>query len=172
MAFRRQVITRPGRKIDFKQWDAMPSLSAESSSSGTTLGGAISFTIPATILRIRGYCQASLDETKQAGDEMIVGFAVGIVSTDAFNLGVTAVPDPSSEPEYPWLWWGQVFLESFVAAAAEPWGISNQRLEVDSKAMRKVKPGETLCWVAQRNAVAGAPVTILTFGQTRVLIGT
>ncbi len=128
--------------------------------------------IPATILRCRGYVQAYLDATRQVGDIMVVTAALGIVSTDAFNLGATAFPDPADEPAYPWLWWGQMTLESTLAAGDDAWGLSAQRLEVDTKAMRRWKPDETLTWVFQTTQVAGAPVTIIVNSDTRVLIGT
>jgi len=120
----RRVFTRPGKKIDFKQWDAIPSLSTEVSTDVTTLGGAISFAIPATILRARGYVQAIFDETQQAGDEIIFTAGLGIITTDNFDGGVTGVPDPAGEPEFPWLWWGQIKLEAFAAAAENVWALS------------------------------------------------
>jgi len=163
---------RSAKTIDFKQWVAIPSLRQEFSSDNTFLGGSLAFNTPATILRMRGYVSAYFDETMQAGDLMKVGFGLGIVSSDAFAAGTGSVPDPSSEPEYPWLWWGTIQLEAFIAAGQQVWGTSAMRLEVDSKAMRKIKPGESLTWVAQGSGGAGSPVTVIDLGQTRVLIGT
>ena len=107
----------------------------------------------------------------QAGDEMRVIFGLGIISTDAFGLGPTAFPDPGGEPEYSWLWWATMHLEAFAATAREQYGTSSQILQVDTKAMRKIRPGESLVWIAQTAGAAGAPVTVVTFGQTRVLLG-
>ena len=45
-------------------------------------------------------------------------------------------------------------------------------MEVDTKAMRKVKPRETLVWVLQTSDVNGAPVTLVENQETRVLFGT
>ncbi len=170
MARRLRVV---GKKIDFKQWDTVPSVFQEvTGASAIISGGSLGFLSPATILRCRGYVQSAFDETMQAGDTLKLVFGLGIISTDAFTLGTTAFPDPSGEPEYPWLWWGGMHLQAFAAAAVSSWGFSQQRLEVDTKAMRKISPGQSLFWVCEMSGAAGAPVTQLEFGQTRVLIGT
>ncbi len=173
MASRVVRSTRPGRKIDFKNWDAIPGLVQELSTPQTFQGGALNFAIPATILRMRGGVQASFDESVQAGDRATLAFGLAVVSTDAFSAG--AVPDPASEPEYPWLWWGVIELECTIVTAnwtAFPWGSGAMRLPVDSKAMRKIKPGESLTWVAQAAVMTGSPTVIAKFEQTRTLIGT
>ncbi len=162
---------RGGRTVDYKEWDAIPQLTAEVGSDTTLAGGGLAFLGSATILRCRGYVEAHLDETKQVGDLAGVVFGLGIVSSDAHALGSTALPDPASEPEYPWLWWGVIQLEAYVAAGEESWGSTAQRLEVDTKGMRRIKPGQTLAWVAQTRGLSGAPVTRVIMGQTRVLIG-
>ncbi len=162
------------KKIDFKFWQTIPFLSSEHTTATTLLGGSLAFVSPATILRMRGYWEAKFDETAQAGDTMRVVAALGIISTDAFAAGSGSVPDPASEPEYPWLWWDEMFLEAIVTTATSlspAFGMTYQRHEVDSKAMRKVKPGESLIWVAQTATVAGAPTTIISLGGTRTLIG-
>ncbi len=160
-----------GRTIDFKEWDCVPSVNANVSTATTTLFGGLAFLRPSTILRARGYVQASFDATVQVGDLIRLTFGLGIVSDDAFNLGATAMPDPAGECEYPWLWWGEMLLRSELAAGPGSWGIPAQRLEVDTKAMRRVKPQQTLAWIVESTDVAGAPVTNVDCGQLRVLIG-
>ncbi len=169
MARRRSFQSR-GKTIDFKSWLGIPGLRRENAAVGTFLGGAISFDGPATILRVRGDLTVAMDETKQAGDVVVGAAAVGIVSTDAFTAGST--PDPHAEPEYPWLWWRAFYLEAFVAAAEEALGSTVHRMSIDTKAMRKVKPGESVFFVYDIITSTGAPVVILNQGELRVLIGT
>jgi len=169
---RGRTFVRTGKKIDFKQWDGIPGLIAEVTGTSTTLAGALSFTTPATLLRFRGYVGAMFDETMQAGDQMDLVFGLAIISTDAFNAGPGGVPDPASEPEFPWIWWKGMRLDAFSASAQNAYGSTNQRYEMDSKAMRKIKPGETVVMVTQVAGAIGAPVTLLDIGQIRVLIGT
>ncbi len=165
-------MSRPGRRIDYKQWAGIPSIALELAVDSTQLGGALHFTAPATILRCRGEVLASFDETKQAGDRMKVSVALGIIPSDTYTLGLTAVPDPGSEPEYSWLYWNEFWLEAYEAAAEEAEGASVHRLSVDTKAMRKVRPGEALCWIVQFSNASGAPVTNVQTAGTRVLYGT
>ena len=162
-----------GRKIDFKQWDTAPGLIAEVSTSGNSLSGSLAFTVPATILRWRGYVSAMFDETQQVGDQMIITAGALIAPTDTFAAGGGSFPDPATEPEYSWVWWKEFRLDAFVAAGhSGGWGPNAQRYELDSKAMRKIKPGESLGIVLERSNLTGAPNTLLDIGFLRVLIGT
>ena len=144
----------------------------ESAVNATAIGAnSLGFTQAETILRCRGYVTASMDSTKQAGDEMTCTFGLGIFSSDAFALGATAMPEPSSDAVYPWLWWAQMHLHAEITGGTEAWGLTQQILQVDSKAMRRVKPSQTLGWVVQFADAAGAPATDVVFGQVRVLVG-
>ena len=161
-----------GRTVDYKAWLGMTAVDLTTASAGTNIGGRIDFIAPGTILRYHGYVQAHMDATKVADDTIVLGFALGIVSTDAAAVGGVSIPDAFGDPDYPWLWHGTMFLQSELAAAAESWGLSAQRLEVDTKAMRRFKPGESLVWSVESATVAGAPATHMTTGFGRVLIGT
>ena len=161
---------RAGRKIDFKSWLGLPSISLSIASAATTLGGALSFTGPGTILRCRGEMLITLDGVT-AGEDTIVTVALGIVSTDAFNAGGGSVPDPGGDADYPWLYWKStpLTLEHIDTGSTQFSELSaSVRFEVDTKAMRKFKPNETLCWVVQTNDNIDLDVDI---GITRVLIG-
>ncbi len=174
MALRRsgQTIGRRGRTIDFKQWASIPALGTAITGDGTFQGGSVAFAVPATILRCRGFVQAAFASGVQVGDDMNINFGLGIVSTDAFAAGAGSMPDPAGEPEYPWLWWQEVFLNSEQVEEPVSWGPGALRLDVDTKAMRKVKPGESLVWVGEATQSLGAPEVNVDFGRTRVLIGT
>ncbi len=161
-----------GRVIDFKSWTSILTDVSTVTASGTTAGAGFSVGSTSTILRIRGYVQAMFDSTVQVGDLILLTFGLGVVSADAFAAGAASLPDPSGDPDYPWLWWGQMELRSEVAAGPTSWGPSAQRLEVDSKAMRRLQQAQTLAWVIQATEAAGAPTTLIRIGQTRVLVGT
>ena len=165
-------MARRGRTIDYKTWSSLTRSVFNPAAGGTFSGSSFASGLQATILRARGYVQATMDSTKQVGDNMTLTFALGIVSTDAFGAGAGSLPDPAAEPEYPWLWWGAMDLTAQVAAGDDAWGSHSQRLEVDTKAMRRLNPSQSLIWVAEATSVAGAPVVEAIFGQTRVLIGT
>ncbi len=162
-----------GRTIDRKEWLAIGGLSAGVSTATTLIGGIFTPGLPVTILRCRcPHIYAFMDNTRQAGDTLELTFGLGIVSQDAGALGATAMPDPAAEPDYPWLWWGSMFLDSDEAAVVNSWGPQAQIIhDIDTKAMRKMKPRESLVWVAQSASVTGAPAVRFQIAQTRVLVG-
>ncbi len=164
---------RPARKIDFKAWDSIPGLVAASTTDETIIAGGLFFTIPATILRWRGFGQVTMDVVGlTAGDRVTVGMGIAIVSQDAFNAGAGSMPDPISEPEFPWIFMHEAQFTAEGAGAPAAWGPLSQRWGVDSKAMRKIKPGEAAVVILQTVGNAGAPGINIDIGQTRVLIGT
>ena len=169
----RRVVVRQ-KKIDFKSWAGIPSLQTDISTDTTTLGPSLVFTGPATVLRIRGYVSGHFDSTVMVDDDIVLTFAMGVISTDAFSAGAGSVPDPAGEPEYPWVWYHQMtlFAESTMGLGTHAWGLGAQRAEIDSKAMRKMKPGQNLAFICQSAGASGAPTTTLNFGLTRVLVGT
>jgi len=165
---------RAGRTIDFKQWDGLPGLKTGFSADGIGLGGSLAFTEPATIMRmICGGGLVAMDETRQVGDRADFTYAIGIISSDAFAAGTTAVPDPTSEPEYPWLYWTSWSMNAFAADGDSALGSSVFRLPPwQSQAMRKLKPGQSLFMVIEGTGFQGAPVVDVDLEQVRVLIGT
>ena len=170
---RRTFVSR-GRKIDFKNWEAMPSIDLSLTADGTSLGGGLGFLQPATVLRTRGTLVISPSAAVVALDSVKITVGIGVVSSDAFAAGAGSIPDPDDEPEFPWLFWrsdGFFYAESsFSNGVASRTGA--MRYDVDSKAMRKMKPGEALAWVVQYVDIVGAPPMKVKIATTRVLIGT
>ena len=165
-------MARRGKVIDFKAWTAIGGVELTTSGNGTLAGGSFSSGIPITILRCRTPdILLSFDYSQQAGDDIQIALGLGIMSTDAFAAGAGSLPDPGSEPEYPWLWWGQYQLRSFAAANEQSLGTSVVRLSADTKAMRKMKPGQSLGWVVETSGASGSPTTYIEIATTRVLTG-
>ena len=162
------------KTIDFKSWLPILGISLNLSSSTKFLGANLSFEGPGTILRLRG--EIVVDMVSDAATEAaLVGLAIGIASADAVGNGVVAsLPGPLSDVDYPWLWWSSIPLWSeAVDSASSPAGqlSSNTRVMVDSKAMRKVKPNESLFVMTELSQLAGTPTARVTIGTTRVLLG-
>ncbi len=169
----RSRFVRPGKTIDYKAWLSMPSVVLGLTGDGTSVGTALSFVGPGTILRSRGRIQASLNPSgKSVDDHVKIGLGLGIVSTDVFTVGGTSMPDPSGEPEYPWLWWDEFHLRAQSTTGIEVFGSSVKEIMLDTKAMRKVKPGQSLATVIQYVNITGTPIVNISLGQFRVLIGT
>ena len=151
-----------------KLWLSTPSVDLFLSAAGTVAGGSIPFSSPQTVLRMLGEYIIAPNTAPTAADRCRIAVGVAKVSTDAFTLGATALPDPAGDPEFPWLYWMQhSFFYSDVSL--ESGGVRDVRVSYDIRSMRKFNSGESLAWVAQYVDVAGTPPMRLGFGQTRVL---
>ena len=165
-------VARPGRTVDFKQWTFTPALSQDLTGAQTFLAtGSVAFGIPGTILRVRGQLRATLGTSGlTALDACNIVLGLALLSTDAVDAGVGSVPDPAAEGEYPWLWYEQMMFRSSGGSALEVGATIVMTL--DTKAMRKFKPGESLTLVGQYVNTAGNPLVHFDAGRMRVLIGT
>ena len=97
-----------------------------------------------TLVRTRGQFEAFLVASTAAGDGFSGAIGIGIVSAPAFAIGVTAVPMPIGEIE-----WDGWLYHRFFAVHAPGTGTASssevrQRVEIDSKAMRKVGREEVI----------------------------
>ena len=155
-----------------KSWSATSLVGRDTQGSNET-SGLVAMTISesVTIVRIRGYFQWFITAATAAGDEAILTFAIGIVSSDAFTA--LALPDPQADTAYPWLWWHQERLTSPFAidgtGSDDSVGLVSNYVPVDSRAMRKMKQGQELAFVAQYSDVTGAPAIAVMCGA-RVLL--
>ena len=102
---------------------------------------------------------------------MVVTCALGILATDNFAAGSAGVPDPGTEAgPFPWLWWRQWAINihaTTVQALMAPGAVV--RVDVDARAMRKLKPGQSLGWLLQYLDISGAPPIHVEIATTRVL---
>ena len=114
-----------------------------------------------TVVRIRGNLEAVLTAAAAAGQGYHVGLGIGIVSTDAFvDIGITALPDPLDDKGYPWMYHRIFDVHAVTATIADGSNNNVVRFEVDTKAMRKMKPAETLCMIAQVVEIGAATVNL------------
>jgi len=138
---------------------------------GTTLAGQLDFSEPRTILRMLGEYTLGSSSTYTAGDGALIAIGIAVVSTDAATLGATALPDPGSEPEYPWMYWASHSLFS-ATSTGDPNAIqAGVRQGFDIRSMRKVKPRESLVFVIEYSDIAGTPPIQVGQPGVRVLIG-
>jgi len=119
---------------------------------GATLMASISIESPGTVVRARGIISVNI--STDADLEMVGAFGVGIVSTEAFGIGITAIPHPFRDAD----WGGWFVWQSFAQRmdAVTQAGILQGALNfvIDSKAMRKVQPNETIVFVAESQSKA------------------
>jgi len=111
----------------------------------TALGMALTSTI--TLVRTRGYARVHFDPTATS-DVMQFCMGLGVFSSDAFTVGVTALPGPLTDADYDWIYFNTLlFGPALGATELEDSRWQTAEFEIDSKAMRKIKPNQTIGWV-------------------------
>ena len=149
--------------------------SAISISNGTALfpTGAVATQDGLTIVRSRGEVLLMLSATDQLlGGWGEISLGLCIVSENAFAVGITAVPHPSTDIAWDgWLWYWTGALRSITTSAVLlgqdlP---AQARIVVDSKAMRKIKATDVLVGVIEVGTEAGT-ATITAEMNTRILL--
>ena len=114
---------------------------------------------PFTILRTRQLIQYRSDQSVVS--ERPSGAYGRIVVTDnATAIGITAIPDPTTEPDAAWFVW-QGMHNSFRFGSNVGFdGQDGNQYVVDSKAMRKLGNNDDLAAVVAQDAAVGATITI------------
>ena len=92
-------------------------------------------------------------------EEPQIVVAAMVVTDEAVAIGITAMPDPVSNPDADWYWYADAPTGITVATAV---GFqTNQVFEFDSKAMRKVSSNQDIIVVAaNRSAADGGFVVV------------
>ncbi len=170
-----RVFTR-GQRMS-KSWSLIPAISLSLTADGTTLAGRFTPGEPATILRMIGDYSLASTAVAVSQDRCFISMGIGVISADAFEAGAGSVPDPQSEPEYPWLYWASHPLHwptavSGTAGDGDQSGQGSLRVRFDIKSMRKMKPRESLAMIWQYADSTGTPPVRALIGTTRVLVAT
>ena len=102
-----------------------------------------------TILRVRGALMV-VGIPNAAFDDDVAGFGLIVVTDQALAAGGASIPGPIADPTASWMWHQYVPLTSVAATAASDVGLGLwARIEIDSKAMRKVDRNQTMVLVGE-----------------------
>ena len=158
-----------------KHWHLIGDQLVEFAANGTGLLGSFTAAGGEPFTFIRGLGELSIAPNGSGvvgGDACVLAAAIGVVSADAIALGVTALPDPAAEPDYPWLWWYQAQMQ-FPTASGSMVGLATEaaRIRIETKAMRRLGPREGLILVAEYVDLVGTP-PIDVVASARFLVGT
>ena len=154
-----------------KEWSNTLAVSQGFTTNSTALLGFLSVNVPATVLRILGEYTLGPTAASTAADRACITVGIGVVSSDAVELGSTAMPDPEDEPNFPWLYWASHPFH-YVDSSLESGLQRMHRRSFDVRSMRKMKPRESLAVVAQYTDINGVPAMRIESGPFRVLIAT
>ena len=119
--------------------------------------------LKATVVRVRGIIQVI--PTFGVDGDYAGAFGLGVVSDEAFVAGAGSIPRPFDDDDWSgWLVHGYYAGHvEFASGVGEL--MTNVSLEIDSKAMRKVGPGQTLVWMVESSEGA-----VRVFLHARVLM--
>ena len=122
-----------------------------------------------TLIRIRGQFSMNIETAAAIGERMIGAFGIAIVTDQAFAAGISAVPTPIDEQLHDsWLFWRAIQLQAInVTETFGNAGSGRVEFEVDTKAMRKLTPNDTIYAVVQ--VVENGTVTANAFFDSRAL---
>ena len=156
---------RSGRKTDYTWIGKCASFALASGAAAINSITAVG--APFTVMRIRGQVLGSIDGAVD-NDKVCVACGIIVATADAVAAGVASLPSPEADTGAEWIWHGYLLMQA-QGTSTDQKALAH-RLEVDSKAMRKMKALQELVFVVDSLALAGTPATDVTFG-VRVLLG-
>ena len=125
---------------------------------------------PLTIVRTRGLFSVINQAAASIGTGFFGAFGIGVVSNEAFAAGVASVPGPLNDSDWEG-WMVHSFFDCRTVTATIGDGANvfstAQRIEIDSKAMRKFDQSETLIGVTE--VVESGAGTLEMQADTRIL---
>ena len=88
---------------------------------------------------------------RSASADVSGSVAVGcaVVRTEAVAAGVAALPSPESDPDFEWLWYGVFPLRRLTSSQGTPTGADISLVQIDGRAQRIVRTGQTMIWLAE-----------------------
>ena len=152
-------------------WSGGPNGSfAVSADTSTLFGTQASANTDLTLMRTRGRIQVGLTSVAAVLDGFQrVGFGMCVVSENAGIAGVGSVPTPITDIGWDgwfWHWLGPII--AVTATLTNGVGSSSQYIEIDSKAMRKMRATDRIILVGEFSGEVGTAVLSVN-GDTRLL---
>ncbi len=163
---------RSGRKADLRWTGTIGGnafFGAQSAGTAAVTIFSAAQTLQQTLMRIRGEVLVWKDGTSAPGIGITVG--LGIILAQS-GQSTTVFSSPLTDPEAPWIWWNAVTIgyEEMVTDVVDVPVLSGARIEVDSKAMRRVRPDVELQFVVENTTVLSAG-SVNIAGNFRMLFG-
>jgi len=155
------------------EWDEGPGGEAVTTIVGNILqilGAGVEALETLTVTRIRGLLTCDLSIVGGANEGFQLTYGIGIVSSDAFAVGATAVPNPQEDMDWGgWMTHGFMNIVSPVATLSQASSqVKRVQAVIDVKAMRKMSPNETLFMVV--DTLETGTATMKVFFDSRILV--
>ena len=139
----------------------------------TKILGTTSLTIgeQATLVRMRGHLHLICEVSGGVDNGFNGAAGIALVNSDAFAQGINSIPGPQTDSNWDsWIWHSFFDVRTITATIADGVnaGVAHQRIEIDSKAMRKWDPAETLVLMVE--AVENGTATLRINCDSRLLL--
>ena len=126
--------------------------------------------VPVTIVRIRGYIEFSLLTSDVVNGGFFGAVGIGVFTDEAFTAGAGSIPSPLTDSDWNgWMWHNFWSVRSVTATVGD--GVNAfsayQRIEIDTKAMRKIDSGMIVCGVIDQTETPNATAEV--HADTRML---
>ncbi len=141
---------------------ASTTLAASTAVLVSTLNAAALALRPFTVVRTRGVLMIESDQ-EAANERTRAAFGAAVVSDEASAIGVTAIPTPTTDDGSDLWFVYEAMPYSMLASNSSP---VFSRVDIDSRAMRKVEDGQDVVTVVEQAAAVGAILT----NYVRILI--
>ena len=142
---------RQGRRTDYQWTNFGDATQGADLGVDATFGPtALTINIPGTVTRIRGKIGVVLD-TGGVDESAIILCGIMIAPSDVVIAGSTPELFTTGVDEASWIWQGALYVNSGGEAAVITEFLSDS-IDVDTKAMRRVKPNEDIVFVHQAPA--------------------
>ena len=165
-------MARGQRKITTKAWTGAVQPSALLLGATQTVLLAIGISEDGTretLLRSRGNILVA-GTPDAATDVEVVGLGIVVVHSNAATIGGLSVPGPIADDGADWLWHQYVPLDAVTLTAGDPNARSViHRVEIDSKAMRRIPPDYSAILVGELTTTSFANVSVMS--GMRMLFG-
>ena len=168
-------MARPGRVINTKSWIGVHTAAVPvvlTATQGAILSiGIAEGSIRETLLRSRGSLVVSAFPNN-ATDEGMVALGLIVVHSNAVTAGGAALPGPLNDQGADWLWHNYVPVTNPIGATtiSNAWGgFHTQRVELDSRAMRRVPADHEVVLMGEVDSSFWSSVEVV--GGMRLLFG-
>ena len=121
-----------------------------------------------TLVRTRGSFDMQIADTAGISDAIIGAMGIGIVTAEAFAIGITAVPSPITDDVWDGWLFHQYFGYSPGLIISTTLVSAGYRIPVDSKAMRKLDFGDTIFFGLE--TVETGTVVLNVMANSRLLV--
>jgi len=124
-----------------------------------------------TIVRMRGHLLLSVVSGAAAPSDAIIFMGIKLTTASAFAAGVASLEAPFPDIGSDWIWWDVRSMRTRVAVVATDSGSTSldTRVNLDSKAMRKVEPNKLLMLMVT-NLVVTSTMSVEVRGGVRILL--